>query len=42
MIRRHSPMVALGGNVMGSTITPFSERFTFSTSRAWLATDMFL
>ena len=31
-------IVALGGSVMGSTITPFSLRFTFSTSRACRST----
>src|SRR6266536_1129099 len=35
-------MVGGGGRVIGSTMTPFSERFTFSTSRAWLVTERFL
>ena len=34
MISRASPTVAPGGRVIGSTITPFSDRLTFSTSRA--------
>ena len=35
-------IVALGGSVIGSTITPFSLRLTFSTSRACCSTDRFL
>jgi len=33
MISRASPMVAVGGSVTGSRITPFAERLTLSTSR---------
>jgi hypothetical protein len=40
--RRAVPIVAPGGSVIGSTITPFSDRFTFSTSRAWFSADRFL
>ena len=35
-------IVAVGGSVIGSTMTPFSDRFTFSTSRAWFSTVRFL
>jgi hypothetical protein len=42
MICRAVAIVALGGSVIGSTMTPFSERLTFSTSRAWFSTDRFL
>ena len=34
MIRRAAAIVAVGASVIGSTITPFSLRLTFSTSRA--------
>src|SRR5688500_17807204 len=42
MILRDCPIVAPGGSVIGSTITPFSLRLTFSTSRAWFSTERLL
>ena len=37
-----SPSVCSGVREKGSVITPFSERFTLSTSSAWASIDMFL
>ena len=42
MISRAAPTVASGGSVIGSTMIPFSDRLTLSTSRVWSSIDMFL
>ena len=42
MILRASPTVASGGSVIGSTMIPFSDRLTLSTSRVCSSIDMFL
>ncbi len=42
MISRAWPTVASGGRVIGSTMMPFSDRLTLSTSRVWSSIDMFL
>ena len=42
MSLRAVPIVAVGGSVTGSAITPFSLRLTFSTSNACASADRFL
>ncbi len=42
MISRACPTVAVGGSVIGSTMIPFSDRLTLSTSRVCSSIDMFL
>ena len=42
MILRAWPTVASGGSVIGSTMMPFSDRLTLSTSRVCSSIDMFL
>ena len=40
MISRAWPTVSSGGRVTGSTMMPFSERLTLSTSRDWRSMGM--